>query len=278
MPPPRPTPPAKPPRSSPTSTTWTHSSSRAARSSPHLARPRHGQSGSRRLHLASQRNASAKRQGYVKLHLFQRIESQSPPIIAHQDQLQIPHSARNDNVLGNANTNDNALRGDANANTTAVASHKPPTPEMSSNVPPGKPVLRRRRRTARPRAFDFRPRRRKPPRITRDPPPPTQLAFLTPSTPQPSKASSPRSKRKSSACCRASEYFARTRVVGEIYRELDSASAPIPSSPRSCATPSAPAHSTPSTSAPSSPCSPAARARRCQALQNACSTSGPPRS
>ena len=40
---------------------------------------------------------------------------------SHTNQLQIPRSARNDNVLGDANTNDNALRGDANANTAAVA-------------------------------------------------------------------------------------------------------------------------------------------------------------
>ena len=52
-------------------------------------------------------------------HLF-RGEAVSPNS-SHTNQLQIPRSARNDNVLGDANTNDNALRGDANANTAAVA-------------------------------------------------------------------------------------------------------------------------------------------------------------
>ena len=57
---------------------------------------------------------------------------------SHTNQLQIPRSARNDNVLGDANTNDNALRGDANANTAAVAAtnadadvHVPPEPLLT---------------------------------------------------------------------------------------------------------------------------------------------------
>ena len=84
----------------------------------------------------------------------------------------------------------------------------------------------------------------------------------TPPTPPPSKESSPRSKRRSSACSPKASRRMRARASSAKFTvNWIRASAQIRNSPRNCVTPSAPVRSTTATSAPSSRCSQDAPAR-----------------